>query len=303
MKFYHILIVISFVCALGSCKKTEDNVEPVTNDTIKAPTDTSIVITPPDSLTEDNMLMGNPSNAAVNVATPDNYLAVKHQYTLSYNSSKGTPNWVSWHLSSAWKGTEPRCDCFNTDYTLPTTFYRSASYDYTGTGFDRGHMCPSDDRDLNTADNTATFLMSNIIPQAPKVNQQPWNGLENYCITLMNQGNELYIISGGYGNGGTGTLGGVTNTIANGNIVVPSNCWKVIVIIPVGKDDVSRVTTATRVIAVDMPNTEGGIVNQWGNYRVSVDDIETATGYNFLTSLSSTLQNSLESTIDNGPTQ
>lgn len=299
MKIHQVLVAIAFVCALGSCKKTENEADPITNDTIKAPEDTTTIVIPPDSLTEDNMLMGNPSNAA---ATSDNYLVVKHQYTLSYNSSKGTPNWVSWHLSSAWKGTEPRCDCFNTDYSLPTTFYRAASYDYTGTGFDRGHMCPSDDRDLNTADNTATFLMSNIIPQAPKLNQQPWNALENYCITLMNQGNELYIISGGYGNGGTGTLG-YSNTIANGHIVVPSNCWKVIVIIPVGKDDVSRVTTATRIIAVDMPNSETTIINQWGNYRVSVDVIEAATGYNFLTALSSSLQNSLESTVDTGPTQ
>ncbi len=301
MKIRIILVAIAFICALGSCKKTESDADPVTSDTIKAPEDTTTVVTPPDSLTEDNMLMGNPSNATLNVATPDNYLVQKHQYTLSYNSSKGIPNWVSWHLSSAWKGVEPRCDCFATDYSLPTSFFRAASYDYTGTGFDRGHMCPSEDRDLNTADNTATFLMSNIIPQAPKVNQQPWNALEIYCDTLMKRGNELYIISGGYGNGGTGSLGSA-NTIANGHIVVPSNCWKIIVIIPAGKDDVSRVTTATRVIAVDMPNTES-IVNQWGNYRVSVDAIEAATGYNFLSSLTTTLQSSLESTVDTGPTQ
>ncbi len=43
----------------------------------------------------DNALsLGNPSNAATD---PDNYLLEKPQYTLSYNCSRGTANWISWH--------------------------------------------------------------------------------------------------------------------------------------------------------------------------------------------------------------
>ena len=58
-------------------------------------------------------------------------------------SATGTPNWVSWHLSTAWKGAAPRCDCFSPDTTLPSGFYRVATTDYTNSGFDRGHICPS----------------------------------------------------------------------------------------------------------------------------------------------------------------
>lgn len=295
MKIKYILLAFVFVAAMGSCKKDENETEPVTTDTIKAPEDTtSNNNTSPDSLTEDNMLMGNPSNAITNIAAMDNYLMIKHQYTLSYNSSRGTANWVSWHLSTGWKGNQPRCNCFTADANLPGTFYITQPSDYTSSGYDRGHLCPSDDRDKNYADNYATFLMTNIIPQTPQLNQQTWNDLELYCTTLMNQGNELYIISGGYG---------VSDTIGTTNhVVVPSDCWKVIVVLPNGSNDVSRVSTSTRVIAVMMPNTTT-VGNQWGNYRVSIDSIEALTGFDFLSVVSTSLQTTIENAVDTGPTQ
>lgn len=251
---------------------------------------------------DDNMGMGNPSNATNNIGIPNNYLMVKTQYALAYNSSRGTANWVSWHLSSAWKGTVTRCDCFTGDNTLPTGYYKAVTSNYTNTGFDRGHQCPSDDRDGTSIDNAATFVMTNIMPQAPNLNQITWAALETYCRTLMTQGNELYIISGGYGNGGTGSLGGTTNTIANGKITVPSRYWKVIVVLPIGSNDVSRVSTSTRVIAVDMPNIQTANSQPWGNYRVSVNAIEASTGYDFLNLVSTTIQASIEASADTGPT-
>ena len=123
---------------------------------------------------ENNLALGNPSNATVNVNTPNNYLVSKHDYTLSYNNSKGTANWVSWHLSSAWIGNTPRCDCFSPDASLPPSFYVVYTSAYTGSGFDRGHLCPSGDRTLNSNDNAETFLMDNITPQAPNNNQITW---------------------------------------------------------------------------------------------------------------------------------
>ena len=47
-----------------------------------------------------------------------------------------------------------------------------SSTSYSGSGFDRGHNCPSADRTGSVADNTATFLISNMMPQAPRNNQQ-----------------------------------------------------------------------------------------------------------------------------------
>ncbi len=250
---------------------------------------------------DDNLAMGNPSGAVTDVNVPNNYLLVKPQYVLSYNNSIGEANWVCWHLSSAWKGAAPRCDCFSPDNQLPSSFFKAVTSNYTNSGFDRGHMCPSDDRDGSSTDNAATFLMSNIVPQAPINNQQTWKSLEDYCRTLMDQGNELYIISGGYGSGGTGSLGGITYTIDNGLINVPAHVWKVVLVLPIGSNDITRVTNATRVISVDMPNAQTVNSQPWGNYRVTVDQLEAITGFDFLNNVSSTVQSVIESVVDGGP--
>jgi len=261
------------------------------------------IITTTTPTRDDNMAFGNPSGAIANIGAPDNYLMVKPQFALAYNNSRGTPYWVSWHLSSAWKGSAARCDCFTADASLPSGFFRATTSNYTNTGFDRGHMCPSDDRDGSSSDNAVTFLMTNIIPQAPRNNQITWLGLENYARSLMTAGNELYIISGAYGMGGSGSLGGTTNTIASGSITVPSRVWKVVVVLPVGTDDVNRVTSSTRIIAIDTPNTQTVTNQVWGFYRTSVDAIEAATGLDLLSNINDALEASLEAAVDNGPTQ
>lgn len=247
---------------------------------------------------DSNMGMGNPSGAGTSYA---NYLINKSQYSMSYNSYRGTPNWVSWHLSAAWLGSTPRQDDFRADNSLPSAFYRVTPSDYTGSGFDRGHNCPSADRTLTVTDNSATFLMSNMIPQAPTNNQQTWASLENYCRKLVSQGNELYVIMGSYGKGGTGSAG-YKEMLAGGKVTVPNRIWKVIVVLPVGTNDAARVTTSTRVIAVDTPNSNS-ISTSWGGYRTTVDAIEAKMGYNLLSNVSSSVQSVIEARVDSGPTQ
>jgi endonuclease G len=250
---------------------------------------------------DDNLALGNPSGAVADAAQYGNYLLVKPQYTLSYHRDRGTPNWVSWHLSSAWLGSAARQDDFRADNTLPAGWYQVSTSSYSGSGFDRGHNCPSADRTNTVADNSATFLMSNMIPQAPQNNQQTWASLENYCRTLVNSGNELYITMGQYGKGGTGSAGYYT-TFNNGHVTVPKRIWKVIVVLPNGTGDAARVTSSTRVIAVDTPN-DNSVSPNWSTYRTSVDAIEQATGYDLLSAVSGTVQNTLEANVDNGPVQ
>lgn len=60
-------------------------------------------------------------------------------------------------------------------------------------------MTPSSDRTRTPEDNSATLLMTNMIPQAPKNNQEVWRELEEYSRELVSQNKELYIIVGGQG--------------------------------------------------------------------------------------------------------
>jgi len=243
-----------------------------------------------------HLTMGNPSGASTSYS---NLLLNKPQYAVSYNCYRGTSNWVSWQLNTSWLGSAPRQDDFRADTTLPSGCYRVTSSDYTGSGFDRGHMAPSADRTNTIANNSATFLMTNMIPQAPDNNQGVWANLENYSRSLVTgQNKELYIIAGSYGSGGTGS-NGTRTTIANGNVTVPARTWKVIVILDRPNNGASSVTTNTRVIAVDIPNTQGVRYDDWRNYRVSVDYIEGQTGYNLLSNVSSSVQSVIEARVDN----
>jgi len=84
-------------------------------------------------------------------------------------------------------------DNFRPDDALPAEAYKVRPNDYTGSGYDRGHIAPSADRTCNEADNSATFLMSNMMPQVPELNRGVWGDLKEYCRELVQEGKELYI--------------------------------------------------------------------------------------------------------------
>jgi len=256
-----------------------------------------------DEVTPENLhlVLGNPSGATTDAGQPTNYLLVKPEYALSYHRNRGIPNWVSWHLDATDLGSAARQDNFRADTNLPADWYRVTASSYSGSGFDRGHHCPSADRTASTESNSATFLMTNMLPQAPNLNQRTWSDLEAYCRTLVRANNELYVLMGSYGTGGTGSQGSAS-TLDQGRVTVPARVWKVVVVLPVGERDASRVSASTRVIAVDVPN-QNSVATAWGGYRTSIDAIEAATGLDLLSAVAPAVQATLEAQTDTGPTQ
>ncbi len=223
----------------------------------------------------------------------DDYLMIKAQYALSYNKDKNVANWVSWNLNASYFGDVPRHKGkFLTDSSLPEGFYRVRHDDYTGSGFDRGHMVRSEERTRTAEDNKATFLMTNILPQTHDLNAGPWLRLEETCQELsQKEGRELYIMAGGIFNKNK-----ATETIGKG-VAVPDSFFKIVVVLNRGQgaDDVRE---DTRVIAVVMPNKEGIMGDEWGRYRSTVDEIERRTGYDFLSALPESIQTAIESRKD-----
>ena len=239
---------------------------------------------------------GDPTPAST--SNPNDRLIVRPQYTLSYNESHGTPNWVSYELDARQMvAGQDRCNCFTADPVLPAE-KRIFTSDYTNGGFDRGHMARSADRTAGNTDNAATFYLTNIVPQTGDLNQGVWAQFENALGDSARAGRAVYII--------TGPLYDPSHPltfIKNENkIAIPDRTWKVAFIGPdPGGVPFTRGSVQTwsdlggmTVLAVNMPNIAGVRNDPWQNYVTTVDAIETATGYDFLSLLPIAFQSVLE---------
>ena len=252
-----------------------------------------------------HLTFGNPSNATTDINEQDNYLLIKDQYALSYNNSLKISNWVSWQLNTSWLGTAARQDDFRPDPSLPAGWYQVDDNDYQGSGFDRGHLVPSADRTASSEDNSATFFMTNMIPQAPDNNRNTWGNLEAFSRDLVigdsstaNDDKELYIVAGSYGVGGIGSNGSLDAIVTpGGNITIPERTWKAILVLDNPGDGVADVTVDTRVIAVDMPN-EQELSTNWQDFLVSVDELEVATGLDLFSNLPDDIEAVIEARVD-----
>ena len=239
------------------------------------------------------MQLGNPSGATADTNNHNNYLIQRPIETLDYNDNRGQANWASWNLTSGDANSAVnRQDSFATDTNLPAGFYQVTNTAYVGSGYDRGHLCPSADRTDTTNNNDMTFLMSNMMPQAPNNNQGVWATFETYCRTLASAGNEV-LIQCGPGGFGTNRLS------SNSHVLIASNTWKIVVIVPLGAGTaLSRITTLTnRVISIRIPNTNG-VSSAWTNYVTSARQIEAETGLNFFTALPGTIASAFRAKID-----
>ncbi|HRI03256.1 MAG TPA: DNA/RNA non-specific endonuclease [Pyrinomonadaceae bacterium] len=249
----------------------------------------------------EHRIMGDPTAAG---ATDQNdWLLERNQYVVGYNCSKGIANWVAWHIDASWLGSANRTDNYRADTSLPPGCYQVQGSDYSGNvnngGFDRGHSVPSGDRTNSVPDNDATFLMTNFIPQAPQNNQGVWNNMENYIRTQITAGNEVYTWMGSAGQGGIG-LNGFANTVANGHVVVPAYVWRVVMVLPVGSNDLARVDANTRVFAVLTPNVQNanGLNTNWMTYICPVSKIEQLTGMTFFPNVPAATASVLKQKID-----
>ncbi len=246
-----------------------------------------------------HLALGNPSDATDDPANANNYLMRKTYFALSYNNSKGGPNWVSWCLKDSDFGTAERTQ-FYPDPDLPHGFHRVTPNEYTGSGFDRGHMCPRSDRTNTPEAANATFVMTNLIPQSPHCNQRAWADLEDYCRALVrHKSRVLYIVSGPSGKGGEGSKG-PADAIGGGRITVPSKCWKVVVEVENGTgnaEDFRRVGSSSRMIAVVMPNDQS-VGHGWAKYRTSVKEVESMTGYKFFDRVPGAILEPLKAKVD-----
>lgn len=217
----------------------------------------------------------------------DDYLMDKGVYVTSYNPNRRGANWVAWRLQRGDLGEVKRKNKFESDDALPGGMLRVHASDYSGSGYDRGHLCPSADRTSDRESNQATFLMTNIHPQVHELNDGPWRELEEHeRLVASRERKELYIVAGG-------VFGRVPSTIGRAAVAVPDASFKIIAVLEPGQG-AGEITASTPLIAAIMPNRPGISQRPWRAYLVSVDDVEQATGYDYLSAIAPSIQRVIE---------
>jgi endonuclease G len=216
----------------------------------------------------------------------DDHLLDEHSFVVSYSPVKHVPNWVAWRLDRSYLGHVRRKNDFRPDPALPRELYHVSESDYLHSGYDRGHMCPSADREDTPEDNSTTFVFTNMEPQLHELNAGPWEKFERYERELAARpGAVLYIVAGG-------VFSSPFPTIGQG-VAVPAANFKIVVVLSEGQR-ASDVNEQTRVVSVLMPNEKGVGEHEWTEFLTSVDAIERATGYDFLNAVPEPAQRVIE---------
>ena len=273
------VLIIVVAIATGGCDRIHEQFRVNTNANSNS-TNSQAIPPAPASV---HLAFGNPSNATSDAANENNFLVVGEGSVFSYNNSRGGVNWVSWRTTRDDVGDSiPRPD-FRPDPRLPKWYKRIGYYDYSGSGYDRGHMVPSADRFANPRLNEETFMMTNIVPQTGVLNQFPWNDFEMFLRSQARSRRDVFQIAGCYGNAGR----------LKNKITVPTNCWKVAMIMPRGRS-AELIDKSTRIIAVDMPNIDSIESEKWRKYQTTIREIEHRTGLNIFADRPQDLQDAVE---------
>jgi endonuclease G len=198
-------------------------------------------------------------------------------YLVGYDESRKNPGWVAYRL---FKVEHPEVHLRPAGFmTDGRTTAKVKPEDYTGSHYDRGHMAPNSAIDIcyGREAQRETFLMSNICPQKPELNQHVWERLEKTELADAGRFEEVWVIDGPiYDDNPTTWPSGVK---------VPARFFKILLDEEAGQP---------RMLAFIIPQEVNGD-EQLPVFLVSVDLVEQETGLNFFSDLEDTLEERLES--------
>ena len=219
-------------------------------------------------------------------------------YALEWDNTKRHANWVAFTFDTTTSADNvKRTDAWSVDPKLPAEMQVQES-DHKNDGFDKGHLCASEDRVYLKEANEQTFYYSNMSPQLNDFNGGFWGKLEARS-TADGVYDKVYVTKGGTLNKllknfkGTTVNGGTPTTDANGFTIHGLACPEYYFMAVLSqKDDVFH------AIAFLVPHKEGMTRNpssdELKEYVVSVDKLEEETGIDFFCNLPDVLENEVE---------
>ena len=202
-------------------------------------------------------------------------------YMVGYDETMRNPAWVAYYLESGeGSATSERPETFNADRR---TRARVGHYDYSNTGYDRGHMAPNYaiDTVFGEGAQKETFLMSNIVPQRPELNQGPWKEFEQVVANrYLKDYQALWVVTGPI-------YRDPVQRLPSG-VAIPAAFYKIVVDVvePAG------VRALALVLEQDVADSR-----KMSRHLVSIDEVEAATGLDFLSLLDDSAEAALEADL------
>nr|WP_300724717.1 DNA/RNA non-specific endonuclease [uncultured Bacteroides sp.] len=242
----------------------------------------------------------------------DHYVKVGEADVLNYAfewcPDKKHSNWVAFSFDeTTCKDNVSRTDAWDVDPNLPEDMRTDNSF-HTNDGFDRGHICASEDRVYSEDANKQTFYFSNMSPQFKNFNQKFWAGLEkqvqSWGRSIPNTYDKVYVTKGGTMNqllvNYTGTIKGADGkyptTDANGftikGLACPAYYFMAVL------SEKGGVFHAIGFLVPHQEDMSSPSVEEMQGFVVSIDELEEATGIDFFCNLPDATENAVEAAFN-----
>lgn len=207
-----------------------------------------------------------------------------HGFILGYSDLRGNPLWVEYALTPAENTPSlKRPNRFEADWR---GINRVSHDSYQGSGYDRGHMAPNYaiSHLYGRAGQADSFLMTNITPQKPKLNQQLWQHLEETEIKQFAKNfGKVWVVTGPV------FSGSVERLSSDWLVEIPDAFYKIYITEAApGKPPVA--------LAFLVPQTVNG-KEPLAQFVTSIDNIEVQTGLDFFTELDDRTEEALEAGV------
>jgi endonuclease G len=121
-----------------------------------------------------------------------------------------------------------------------------------------------------------SFLMSNMTPQHPQLNQSGWKELEGYVRSLAIEFDEIYVVTGAL-------FKGINRTIGKG-VYIPSHVYKAI-----------HIPSENQMLAFVIPN-EPFDIGDLEDTQETVNYVENRSGLQLFNEIPNAVENPIEKT-------
>ena len=218
-------------------------------------------------------------------------------YSLEWDNSLMSTRWVCYQFNpcNIVDNNVGRNESWAEDTNLPEAT-RSKKSHYSSSGFSRGHLCMSNDRQVSKAQNQLTFKYSNMAPQYSNHNSGQWQNLENDVQTWakMSSVDTLYVVKAATidnitlnGSTSSGLLSGV-----KANNTLPVSKYFYMALLAYNKTD-----NKYYAMGIWTYHYNATTAKQSAQY-ISIDELEARTGIDFFCNLPDDIEATVEATLD-----